>query len=219
MVVSLDSLRDLSGNLLVPYTFSFKVVSETHVRVDWLVLEPDTVFAGNRDSVKVVAIARSDRSITDAFLTVGEDSLRMEATDGQLDEPVETLAVWLRTDSLKAGEYPLTVKAFNPYTFGTSTTRKLYVLDVPLLSKDNVYVYPSPVKDHGKVRVVVGEPTVITVEVFDLKYRRVMYERRTASSAGVYEWDLPTLPVGVYLLRVKAGDLTVRKWFAVVGRR
>ena len=82
-----------------------------------------------------------------------------------------------------------------------------------------MYVYPSPVKDYGKIRIVVGEPTTVTVEVFDLKYRRVLHESRTFNGATVYERTLPTLPVGVYLLRVRAGDITVNKWFAVVGRR
>jgi len=103
--------------------------------------------------------------------------------------------------------------------FGVSQPKELHVLDVPLLSPENVYVYPSPVKDYGKIRIVVGEPATVTVEVFDLKYRRVLYDNRTFNGATVYEKDLPALPVGVYLLRVKAGDMTVNKWFAVVGRR
>ncbi len=220
VMVSLDSLRDLSGNLMVPYSITFKVVGETHVNVSWVEMKPETVFVGNRDSVEVVAVATSDHTVRRAVLLVGDrDSVEMRPVDGSFDEPVETVSVWLRTENLPAGEYPLRVRAHNPYVFGLSSPRKLNVLDVPLLSPENVYVYPSPVKDHGRIRVVVGEPTTLTVEVFDLKYRRVLYESKTFGSATVYEKDLPKLPVGVYLLRVRAGDMTVNKWFAVVGRR
>ena len=220
VLVSLDSLRDRSGNLMVPHSFTFRIVGETHVSVRWIALRPDTVFVGNRDSVEAVAVATSDHFIKRAVLIVGEvDSVEMDPEDGAFDEPVETVSVWLRTDELPAGEYAVEVRAHNPYVYGLTPARRLHVLDVPLLSPENVYVYPNPVKDHGKVRVVVGEPTTLTVEVFDLKYRRVLYDRRTFNAAAIYERDLPSLPVGVYLLRVRAGDMTVNKWFAVVGRR
>ncbi len=220
VTVSVNLLQDLSGNTLVPHTFTFQIVGETNVNVRWVEMKPETVFVGNMDSVKVVAVATSDHPITHAVLLIGDrDSAEMRAVDGVYDEPVETVSVWLRTDALEAGKYSVRVKAYNRYVFGVSQPKDLYVLDVPLLSPENVYVYPSPVKDYGKIRIVVGEPTTVTVEVFDLKYRRVLHESRTFNGATVYERTLPTLPVGVYLLRVRAGDITVNKWFAVVGRR
>ncbi|NPA80085.1 MAG: Ig-like domain-containing protein [Thermotogae bacterium] len=217
VIVSLSSLRDLSGNEMVPYTFSFRVVGETQVDVRWVRLENDSVFAGKSDSTLVVAVARSDHSITKAFVMIGDgDSIPMLPADGSYDEPEETLQVYVGTASLEPGTYPLRVKAWNPYVFGVSDPKELYVLDVPLLSPENVSVYPSPVRTSGRVRVVVGEPTTLTVEVFDLKFRRVMYDRRTYETPAIYEEPLPDLPAGVYLLRVRAGDMVVKKWFAVV---
>ncbi|NPB03869.1 MAG: T9SS type A sorting domain-containing protein [Thermotogae bacterium] len=218
--VSLSSLQDLSGNLLIPYSFNFTVVGENSVYVTWIKLDPDTVFYDAEDSVEVVVVATSDYSIRKAYLMIGNaDSVPMLAADGSFDEPVETLKVWLKTKGLQAGIHNLGVKAFNPYVFGVSESRSLTVLDAPKLSKENVFVYPNPVKERGKIKVVVGEPTTLAVEVFDLKYRRVFHEVKSFQEPTVYESVLPPLPVGVYLLRVKADNLTVLKWFSVVGRR
>ncbi len=217
--VRIANLADLSGNPVVPDSFSFEIVGYTDIGVKVLKVEPDTVFYGYADSVFIEAVASSNFPITRALLLLDGDSLEMSPADGTYDEEVETLRVWVRTENLKAGHHRFKVKAHNRYVYAFSQEAGFFILDAPDLAEGNVKVYPNPVKEIGNIRITVGKPTNITVEVFDLKFRRVFYDRQVFKTPGIYEKPLPQLPVGVYLLRVRSRDKVVAKWFAVVGAR
>ena len=78
-----------------------------------------------------------------------------------------------------------------------------------------VEVFPNPFQARSTIRVVLAQPEVVRVEVFDLLGRRVRTLTDGHRAAGVHtiEWDGRTaqgaaLPSGVYLVRVQAGTQT-----------
>ncbi len=213
--VVVSSFTDLAGNPMVPDTFSFRIVSNASVSAVIISVSPDTVFVGSGDSVEVRGVVLSTYPITGADLILdGESSFPMVAIDGAYDEVEETVAVKIYTE--KEGAHTVVIRGRNAYDYGTSPTANFYVLKVPFLSKDNVVVYPNPAKGRAKVRFVLGDDAYATIEVFDLKARRVFHKEDMYEGFRSYTVDLPNLPPGLYLLRIKAKGQKVERWFSVV---
>ncbi len=213
--VKVDSFADLSGNLMLPDSFSFRVISNASVSVRILSVSPDTVYVGSGDSVEVVGVVLSTYPITGAEVILdGDVNLSMLALDGAYDEVEETVAVKLYTE--REGVHTVVIRGYNAYDSGTSPEARFYVLRVPFLSRDNVVVYPNPAKGQAKVRFVLGDDALATVEVFDLKARKVFSTSRMFEGFRTHVINLPSLPPGLYLLRIRARDQKVEMWFSVV---
>ena len=213
--VVVSSFVDLAGNSMVPGTFSFRIVSNASVSATIISVLPDTVYVGSGDSAEVVGVVLSTYPITGAECILdGETSFPMEAVDGAYDEVEETVAVRIYTE--EEGTHTVVIRGRNAYDYGTSPTANLYVLKVPFLSDRNVVVYPNPTKDRAKVRFVLGDDAYVSIEVFDLKARRVFHKEDMYEGFRTYTVDLPSLPPGLYLLRISAKGQKVEKWFSVV---
>lgn len=213
--VEVSSFADLSGNTMLPDSFSFRIVSNASVSATIISVSPDTVYVGSGDSVEVVGVVLSTYPITGAeVLLDGDTSLEMLAIDGGYDEVEETVAVKIYTE--KEGVHTVVIRGHNAYDYGVSPAANFYVLKVPFLSKDNVVVYPNPTKGKAKVRFVLGDDAYATVEVFDLKARKVFSVSRMFKGFVRHEIVLPQLPPGLYLLRVRARGQKVERWFSVV---
>ncbi len=213
--VEVSSFADLSGNTMLPDSFSFRIVSNASVSATIISVSPDTVYVGSGDSVEVVGVVLSTYPITGAEVILdGDTSLRMLAIDGGYDEVEETVAVKIYTE--KEGVHTVVIRGHNAYDYGVSPAANFYVLKVPFLSKDNVVVYPNPTKGRAKVRFVLGDDAYATVEVFDLKARKVFSVSRMFKGFTRHEIVLPQLPPGLYLLRIRARGQKVERWFSVV---
>ncbi len=213
--VRVDSFADLSGNRMLPDSFSFRIVSNASVSAKVLSVSPDTVYVGSGDSVEVVGVILSTYPITGAEIVLdGENTLGMSALDGSYDEVEETVAVKVYTE--REGVHTLVIRGYNAYDSGISPEARFYVLRVPFLSRENVVVYPNPARGQAKVRFVLGGDALATVEVFDLKARRVFSTSRVFEGFKTHVINLPTLPPGLYLLRIRARDQKVEVWFSVV---
>jgi len=200
---------------MLPDSFSFRIVSNASVSVSIISVSPDTVYVGSGDSVEVVGVVLSTYPITGAEVILdGDTTLNMLPLDGAYDEVEETVAVKLYTE--KEGVHTVVIRGYNAYDSGTSPEARFYVLRVPFLSRDNVVVYPNPTKGQAKVRFVLGDDALATVEVFDLKARKVFSTSRMFEGFRTHVIDLPNLPPGLYLLRIRARDQKVEMWFSVV---
>ncbi len=213
--VAVSSFTDLAGNAMVPDTFSFRIVSNASVSATVISVSPDTIYVGSGDSVEVRGVVLSTYPIVGADLILdGDSSIPMVAIDGAYDEVEETVAVKIYTE--KEGTHTVVIRGRNAYDYGASPTANFYVLKVPFLSKDNVVVYPNPTKGMAKVRFILGDDAYASIEVFDLKSRRVFHKEDMYRGFRTHTVDLPNLPPGLYLLRIKAKGQKVEKWFSVV---
>jgi len=217
--VTLRDYRDISGNVMVGDSFSFKftIISNAEVYVKILRVEPQLVYKGSPDSTYILAEVFSNYTIRGAKLVIdGTIESSMFAQDGSFDEPVETVYVRFRFGDLEVGEHALNVRAWNDYVERMSDPFTVSVKMLGFLDKENVIVYPNPSKGKAKLRVIFGANTNASIEVFDLKVKRVYYREGNFEGFKIHEFELPNLPVGIYLVRVKAGDKKVEKWFSVI---
>ncbi|NPA80535.1 MAG: T9SS type A sorting domain-containing protein [Thermotogae bacterium] len=215
VVVSLDSFVDIAGNSMVPYTFSFRIVPNASVIARIITVSPETLYVGAEDSVLVRGVVSSTYPITGAELLLdGTTSFPMRAEDGAYDEVEETVSVRIYTQ--EEGTHTLVLRGRNAYDYGDSPAATLYVLRIPFLSDDNVIIYPNPTRGQAKVKFVLGGDAQVVLEVFDLKARRVFYRTDLFEGYTPHVIDLPQLPPGLYLLRLKAKDKKVEKWFSVI---
>ncbi len=219
--VYVDSLRDRIGNFVRPDTFFFVTQDKEDVFIDFVTVSPDSVYQG--DSVLVLAQASSGFPIRGGtFYLDGVPYDSAIAGDGAFDETVETLKVYVRTDTLSVGEHTVSVEAYNDYTTSSKATVGFSVLKRPaLLEKRNVVVYPNPVKGTGRVRIVVGydgstADVDVKVEVWSMKAKRVFFKTVKARPLTTLEITLPDLAPDMYLLRVMVKDARVEKWFGVI---
>jgi len=213
--VLVSDFTDLAGNPMVPDTITFRVVPNASVLVSIVEVAPETLYVGSPDSASVVAVISSPYPIEGAELVLdGDSTFAMFPQDGAYDEVEET--VFVRIKPQEEGRHALIVRGYNAYDFGTSPEATLYVLNIPFLSRDNVIVYPNPAHGRAKLRMILGGDAYATVEVFDLKARRVFEKSDLFKGYRTYEIDLPPLPPGLYLLRVKAKGQKVERWFSVV---
>ena len=217
--VTLRDYRDISGNVMVGDSFSFKftIISNAEVYVKILRVEPQLVYKGSPDSTYILAEVFSNYTIRGAKLVIdGTIESSMFAQDGSFDEPVETVYVRFRFGDLEVGEHALNVRAWNDYVERMSDPFTVSVKMLGFLDKENLIVYPNPSKGKAKLRVIFGANTNASIEVFDLKVKRVYYREGNFEGFKIHEFELPNLPVGIYLVRVKAGDKKVEKWFSVI---
>ena len=217
--VTLRDYRDINGNVMVGDSFSFKftIISNAEVYVKILRVEPQLVYKGSPDSTYILAEVFSNYTIRGAKLVIdGTIESSMFAQDGSFDEPVETVYVRFRFGDLEVGEHALNVRAWNDYVERMSDPFTVSVKMLGFLDKENLIVYPNPSKGKAKLRVIFGANTNASIEVFDLKVKRVYYREGNFEGFKIHEFELPNLPVGIYLVRVKAGDKKVEKWFSVI---
>ncbi|MFZ8826504.1 MAG: Ig-like domain-containing protein [Candidatus Caldipriscus sp.] len=217
--VVLKNYRDLSGNTMVGDSFSFRftIISNAEVFVRILNVNPNTVYKGSSDSTYILAEVRSRYNIRGAKMVInGSVEVPMFAKDGSFDEPVETVYVRYRFGEFEVGEYNVSVKAWNDYVERSSGPFIIKVKSIEFLDKENVVIYPNPAKGQAKLRVIFGANTNAMIEVFDLKVKRVYYREGSFDGFKTYEFDLPKLPTGLYLVRIRAGDKKVEKWFSVI---
>ncbi|MEO0154836.1 MAG: Ig-like domain-containing protein [candidate division WOR-3 bacterium] len=215
--VVVDSFVDLSGNMMVRDSFRFTVVSNATVEVIITKLNPDSVYKNSPDSTYIEAVIRSRYAIKSAEAIVdGNIKYSMIPKDGTFDSPVETVYVRIRFGEFDIGDHGVVVRGYNDYTYGESQVKTVRVLDIKFLSRDNVIIYPNPAKGQAKLRVVFGGDAYATIEIFDLKARKVYSKSQNFKGYTKHEIELPKLPVGVYLLRIRANDEKVEKWFSVI---
>jgi len=217
--VVLKNYRDLSGNAIVGDSFSFRftIISNAEVFIRILNVNPNTVYKGSPDSTYILAEVRSRYNIRGAKMVInGSVEVPMFAKDGSFDEPVETVYVRYRFGELEVGEYNVSVKAWNDYVERSSEPFIIKVKSIGFLDKENVVIYPNPAKGQAKLRVIFGANTNAVIEVFDLKVKRVYHREGSFDGFKTYEFDLPKLPTGLYLVRIRAGDKKVEKWFSVI---
>ena len=217
--VVLRNYRDLSDNTMVGDSFSFRftIISNAEVFIRILNVNPNTVYKGSPDSTYILAEVISRYNIRGAKMVInGSVEVPMFAKDGSFDEPVETVYVRYRFGELEVGEYNVSVKAWNDYVERSSEPFIIKVKSIGFLDKENVVVYPNPAKGKAKLRVIFGANTNAVIEIFDLKAKRVYHMERNFDGFKTYEFDLPKLPTGLYLLRIRAGDKKVEKWFSVI---
>jgi hypothetical protein len=217
--VVLRNYRDLSGNTMVGDSFSFRftIISNAEVFIRILNVNPSTVYKGSPDSTYILAEVSSRYNIRGAKMVInGSVEVPMFAKDGSFDEPVETVYVRYRFGELEVGEYNVSVKAWNDYVERSSEPFIIKVKSIGFLDKENVVIYPNPAKGQAKLRVIFGANTNAVIEVFDLKVKRVYYREGSFDGFKTYEFELPKLPTGLYLVRIRAGDKKVEKWFSVI---
>ncbi len=219
--VYVDSLYDLVNNKVRRDSFYFITQEKEDVFIDFVMVVPDSVFSG--DSVLVIAQASSAFTIRGGkFYLNGSPYDTAYAYDGSFDETVETLKVYIRTDNLSPGTYTVEVEAYNDYKTSSRASATFKVLKKPnLLEPENVIVIPNPVKGSGKVRIRVGDDGTsgqvnLTIEVFSPKIKRVFHREITTNKLTTVEITLPELPPDLYILRVRAKDKKVEKWFGVI---
>jgi hypothetical protein len=217
--VVLRNYRDLSGNIMVGDSFSFRftIISNAEVFIRILNVNPNTVYKGSPDSTYILAEVSSKYNIRGAKMVInGSVEISMFAKDGSFDEIVETVYVRYRFGELEVGEYNVSVKAWNDYVERSSDPFIIKVKSIGFLDKENVVIYPNPAKGQAKLRVIFGANTNAVIEVFDLKVKRVYYREGSFDGFKTYEFELPKLPTGLYLVRIRAGDKKVEKWFSVI---
>ncbi len=215
--VVVDSFVDLSGNMMARDSFRFTVVSNATVEVIITKLNPDSVYKNSPDSTYIEAVISSSYAIRSAEAIVdGGMKYSMIPKDGAFDSPVETVYVRIRFGEFDVGDHGVVVRGYNDYTYGESQVKNVKVLDIKFLSGDNVIIYPNPAKGRAKLRVVFGGDAYATIEVFDLKAHKVYSKSQNFKGYTRHEIELPKLPVGVYLLRIRANDEKVEKWFSVI---
>jgi len=217
--VVLRNYRDISGNTMVGDSFSFRftIISNAEIFIRILNVNPNTVYKGSPDSTYILAEVSSRYNIRGAKMVInGSVEVPMFAKDGSFDEPVETVYVRYRFGELEVGEYNVSVKAWNDYVARSSEPFIIKVKSIGFLDKENVVIYPNPAKGQAKLRVIFGANTNAVIEVFDLKVKRVYYREGSFDGFKTYEFELPKLPTGLYLVRVRAGDKKVEKWFSVI---
>jgi len=217
--VVLRNYRDLSGNTMVGDSFSFRftIISNAEVFIRILNVNPNTVYKGSPDSTYILAEVSSRYNIRGAKTVInGSVEVSMFAKDGSFDEPVETVYVRYRFGELEVGEYSVSIKAWNDYVERSSDPFIIMVKSIGFLDKENVVIYPNPTKGQAKLRVMFGANTNAVIEVFDLKVKRVYYREGSFDGFKTYEFEIPKLPTGLYLVRIRAGDKKVEKWFSVI---
>jgi hypothetical protein len=217
--VVLKYYRDLSGNTMVGDSFSFRftIISNAEIFIRILNVNPNTVYKGSPDSTYILAEVSSRYNIRGAKMVInGSVEVPMFAKDGSFDEPVETVYVRYRFGELEVGEYNVSVKAWNDYVERSSEPFIIKVKSIGFLDKENVVIYPNPAKGQAKLRVIFGANTNAVIEVFDLKVKRVYHREGSFDGFKTYEFEIPKLPTGLYLVRIKAGDKKVEKWFSVI---
>ncbi len=217
--VVLRNYRDLSGNIMVGDSFSFRftIISNAEVFVRILNVNPNTVYKGSPDSTYILAEVSSRYNIRGAKMVInGSVEVPMFAKDGSFDEPVETVYVRYRFGEFEVGEYNVSIKAWNDYVERSSEPFIIKVKSIGFLDKENVVIYPNPTKGQAKLRVIFGANTNAVIEVFDLKVKRVYHKEGSFDGFKTYEFELPKLPTGLYLVRIRAGDKKVEKWFSVI---
>lgn len=89
-------------------------------------------------------------------------------------------------------------------------------LGMPVLTQNKFqpYVYPNPVSNQFFIDYQLNLATEVNIELLDLYGRRIAIISRQMQQPGKYQqsYDSAELPAGIYLLRIKAGDVTtVRK--------
>jgi hypothetical protein len=217
--VVLRNYRDLSDNIMVGDSFSFRftIISNAEVFIRILNVNPNTVYKGSPDSTYILAEVSSRYNIRGAKMVInGSIEVSMFARDGSFDEPVETVYVRYRFGELEVGEYNVSIKAWNDYIERSSAPFIIKVKSIGFLDKENVVIYPNPAKGQAKLRVIFGANTNAVIEVFDLKVKRVYHREGSFDGFKTYEFELPKLPTGLYLVRIRAGDKKVEKWFSVI---
>lgn len=217
--VVLKNYKDLSTNTMVGDSFSFRftIISNAEIFIRILNVNPSMVYKGSPDSTYILAEVSSRYNIRGAKMVInGSVEVPMFAKDGSFDEPVETVYVRYRFGELEVGEYNVSVKAWNDYVERSSEPFIIKVKSIGFLDKENVVIYPNPAKGQAKLRVIFGANTNAVIEVFDLKVKRVYHREGSFDGFKTYEFDLPKLPTGLYLVRVRAGDKKVEKWFSVI---
>jgi hypothetical protein len=217
--VVLRNYKDLSDNTMVGDSFSFRftIISNAEIFIRILNVNPNTVYKGSPDSTYILAEVSSRYNIRGAKMVInGSIEVPMFAKDGSFDEPVETVYVRYRFGDLEVGEYNVSIKAWNDYVERSSEPFIIKVKSIGFLDKENVVIYPNPAKGQAKLRVIFGANTNAVIEVFDLKVKRVYHREGSFDGFKTYEFDLPKLPTGLYLVRIRAGDKKVEKWFSVI---
>ncbi len=215
--ILVDSFVDLSGNMMMRDSFSFRIVSNASVNVIITRVEPDTVYYGSGDSTYIEGVISSAYAITDAKVIVdGNLEYSMIPKDGAFDEVVETVYVRVDLSGFNVGEHNVIVRGWNAYGYGDSEARSVYVKMIGFLEERNVIVYPNPVKDKGRLKLILGGDAYGVIEIFDLKAKKVFSLAKNFEGFKTNIIELPKLPPGLYLLRVKANDRKVEKWFAVI---
>ncbi|CAN5613359.1 hypothetical protein BH23BAC4_BH23BAC4_16730 [soil metagenome] len=172
------------------------------------------------------------------FATVYSPSAGGQANMSYFDGMKEDLLMWHRAyppdeheraRSERVAQYHTTSSgepAVNPFAVDTSLATRAYFPEQWSTSVDewvagsalSVRVYPNPVSSTATLRVNSQAQTNLSVEVFDLLGRRVEFVFSGPSSSGPVDYALDTrsLPAGVYVVRVVAGDELMVRRFSVV---
>lgn len=215
--IVVDSFVDLSGNMMLRDSFKFSIISNATVEVVIIKVEPDSVYKGSPDSTYIEAVIKSRYTIRSAEAIIdGNISYDMMPKDGSFDSVEETVYVRVRFGEMGIGEHSVIVRGWNDYVYGESQPKAVRVLDIRFLSGDNVIIYPNPAKGQAKLRVIFGGDAYATIEIFDLKAKRVFLKSQSFKGYTPHTIELPKLPVGVYMLRIKANDEKVEKWFSII---
>lgn len=144
-----------------------------------------------------------------------------DLASGQLQEIVLAIIVARGSDRLASVAL---LKQYSDQVQTAFDTNQLGTLDVPVppasARLEFSGVHPNPARGEGSVMFSLPRTSDVTLEVLDLAGRRVIAERWSALPAGANARPLPararTLPAGVYLLRLEAGDERVtRRWVAL----
>ena len=118
-----------------------------------------------------------------------------------------------RLTAIYASEVVLTrdeLPDWRSYTLATAAD------DAPEARLDQLMVAPNPSAGRPTLRLDLGAPAEVVVEVFDVTGRRIARQSLGAQAAGPLAVPLDAPTSGTYLVRVTAGDRVVRGRFVVV---
>jgi hypothetical protein len=122
---------------------------------------------------------------------------------------VEIAVIWARVaDNLASAERVRSIGGYlagSPDVFGTAIEEEGIE---PGPGTQEVAVYPNPARENVNVSYLISKPSPVMITVFDVIGRAVRSTPAHFRSVGRYTEavDLGSLPGGVYLLRVDAGD-------------
>ena len=99
----------------------------------------------------------------------------------------------------------------NAWSHGTLRTYE-YV-EATNLEEDDPYVpvsidvYPLPVRDHVRIEIALGEPTQLTVNIYDVLGRQVtlLHDDPLVNGTVQIDWQPGDLPPGIYMARIQTG--------------
>ena len=113
-----------------------------------------------------------------------------------------------QTDYEGGGEESLIYARIDGVEYGTPVITVTNEAAEPPERGEALTVFPNPLREMATLRFTLGAPQALTLEVFDVRGRRVQARSLRMQSAGerVLPFPAERLPVGAYVLRLRGDD-------------